>query len=137
MASFGSLVQKKAGAVTNAVTAAFPASPPPMDLSFLNDPNNPYYQQPSGDSGYYSAPAPAPKRDLASSPEWQAYLAALGLDRSQFEANIQRQRELTTSQAGFQAAGVEPQYSKQRRGITSGSEGRGMLYNIFKKHSFC
>lgn len=123
---------------------------PPTDLSFLNDPNNPVYQQfwaGRGDGSDYSGGASAdtgayvqsyggggdggaytpPDRILEQSPEWLAYINALGLQKGQFAADIARQREIAGANAGYQKSLVEPQYDKQRRGITASNESRGMV----------
>ena len=111
--------------------AAYLASlPPQVDLSFLNDPNNPYYQlvtgATGGGGGGYSYAAPAVQPILESSPEWTAYLNALGLEKSQFAADIERQRALAKSQTEYNLSQIKPQYDEQRRGITASAEGRGM-----------
>lgn len=67
-----------------------------------------------------------PPRQLATSPEWLAYLNALGLEESQFRADIDRQRAFAKSAAEQQLLGLVPQYDKQRRGIAHGSEAAGM-----------
>ena len=67
------------------------------------------------------------RRTLASSPEWLAYLNALGLEQSTFAADIARQRGLYQSEANRQIADLGPQYDIQRRGITGNAEGRGVL----------
>lgn len=137
--SFGS-IGKKVGGIVSGVgqmtpeLAAYLASLPQNngpDLSFLNDPNNPYYAQSydsggGGGGGYaYAAPAVAPV--LETSPEWTAYLNALGLEKSQFAADIERQRALAKSQTEYNLSQIAPQYDTQRRGITSSAEGRGMV----------
>lgn len=96
----------------------------PVDLSFLND----LYPQDtgSGSSGGYGYAAPAVQPILETSPEWTAYLNALGLEKSQFAADIERQRALAKSQTEYNLSQVKPQYDQQRRGITAGAEGRGM-----------
>lgn len=73
-----------------------------------------------------SGPAPAPPRQLANSPEWLAYLQALGLEEGQFRADIDRQRSMAKAAADYQAAGIGPEYDKQRRGISSSMEARGL-----------
>ena len=132
----GSLGKKIVGGVGQQVMspelAAYLASLPPAgggpDLSFLNDPNNPYYQQPdSGSSGGgYGYAAPTVQPILETSPEWTAYLNALGLEKSQFAADIERQRALAKSQTEYNLSQIGPQYDQQRRGITASAEGRGM-----------
>lgn len=127
-----------------------PQPPPPVDLSFLNDPNNPVYQQQAGGGGgggggetgayvqsyapppdpgslYYQPGYTPPDRILEQSPEWLAYINALGLQKGQFAADIARQREIAGANAKFAAGGVEPEFAKQRRGITVGNEARGMV----------
>ncbi len=126
---------------------------PSVDLSFLNDPNNPYYQQAfagwapqptsggGGDySGGYAQAAPADYSQIQSaidqalaarpileaSPEWKAYLNALGLEKNQFAADIARQEAQARAAAQFQTEGLKPQYDQQRRGITGNAESRGM-----------
>ena len=77
-----------------------------------------------GGGGGYQAP---PRRELASSPEWLAYLNALGLEENTFRADIERQRGVVASDADRQIADLKPQYAQQRRGITGSLESRGML----------
>lgn len=85
-------------------------------------------QGPAYDPGslYYQPAYTPPDKILEQSPEWLAYINALGLQKSQFAADIARQREIAGANAAFARAGVEPQYAQQRRGITSGAESRGM-----------
>lgn len=78
-----------------------------------------------GTAGDQVAAAPAPK-PLASSPEWLAYLNALGLERGQFEADINRQRAGIGADTARQLANLPLTYDAQRRGITGGLEARGM-----------
>ena len=83
-----------------------------------------------GSDGGYGAgalPGPPPRPKLAESPEWLAYLNALGLEQSQFEADIARQRGILSSEAGRQTGALGPQYQRQRRDITAGLQDRGML----------
>lgn len=82
-----------------------------------------YYDDGGGYGGGYAAPPP---RQLASSPEWLAYLNALGLEEGQFRADIERQRAFAKSAAEQQIAGLEPQYQRQRGGIAHGAEAAGM-----------
>lgn len=72
-----------------------------------------------------SAPTP-PSPVLESSPEWNAYLNALGLQKNQFASDIQRQRDIARASAQFQSQSLTPQFDQQRRGITASAEGRGM-----------
>jgi hypothetical protein len=88
---------------------AAPAAPEPMDY---------------GDYGpSYAAPVTRP---LATSPEWLAYLSALGLEESQARADVDRMRGLYQSEAERQKQDLVPQYGQQRRGITGSLEARGM-----------
>lgn len=98
----------------------------PVDLSFLNDlyPQDSGYGYSGSYGGGYAAPAVQPI--LETSPEWTAYLNALGLERQQFAADIERQRALAKSQTEYNLSQVKPQYDEQRRGITASAEGRGM-----------
>lgn len=75
-----------------------------------------------GGGGY----APPPPKPLASSPEWLAYLNALGLEENQFRADIDRQRSFAQSAAAQQIGQLEPQYAQQRRNIAGSQEARGM-----------
>lgn len=68
----------------------------------------------------------APPRKLAESPEWLAYLNALGYEENQFRADIERQRQFASSEALRQIQGLEPGYKQQRRGIAGNAESRGM-----------
>lgn len=121
-----------------------PQQSPGVDLSFLNDPNNPYLQQQavaqdySGGGGgggdyanltaadYATQEAPAPVKLLEAQPEWIAYLNSLGLEKNQFAADIERQRGLARANAEFQTKSLEPQYAEKRRNLTAGNESRGM-----------
>ncbi len=109
-------------------------------LAFLNDPTNPYspyYQAPQAPQQNYATSetavpsqpgtVAAPTKVIETSPEWLAYINALGLQKDQFAADIARQREIAGGNFAFARAGVEPQYALQRRNITSSAEGRGML----------
>lgn len=80
-----------------------------------------------GDGGGYGGGGggQAP-RNLASSPEWLAYLNALGLEEGQFRSDIERQRAFAKSAAEQQIAQLGPQYDQQRRGVTHRSEAAGM-----------
>lgn len=86
---------------------------------------------PADDGSYYdgsgSGSGAAVRQPLASSPEWLAYLNALGLEENQFRADIDRQRNLMRSAADQSILDLNPQYEQQRRGITGSLEGRGML----------
>lgn len=77
-----------------------------------------------GGTGGYAAPPPRPQ--LASSPEWLAYLNSLGLEQGQFTADIQRRRALAQSMAAQQAADITAQGPQERRQITGSLESRGM-----------
>ena len=77
----------------------------------------------SGGGGGYAAP---PQKSLASSPEWLAYLNALGLEQNQFEADIARQRGVLQSAADQQIGDLTPQFDQSRRGISGGLYARGM-----------
>lgn len=81
-----------------------------------------------GGGGYGGGlPAPPPRPKLTESPEWLAYLNALGLEQNQFEADIARQRGFYASEAARQVGALGPQYQQQRRDITAGLQDRGML----------
>lgn len=74
-----------------------------------------------------SAPEAAPiTRPLATSPEWLAYLSALGLEESQARADVDRMRGMYQSEAQRLKQDLTPQYGQQRRGITGSLEARGM-----------
>lgn len=68
----------------------------------------------------------APTRQLSTSPEWQAYLSALGLEEMQARADVDRMRGLYTSEAERLKQDLVPQYGQQRRGISGSLEARGM-----------
>jgi hypothetical protein len=98
----------------------------PPDLPPTQEaPAEPTYQTQdfaSQDVGGAAAPAPA----LATSPEWQAFLASLGIEQSQFEGDIGRQRGVAQSLAAQQAADITAQGPGQRRNIAGSAETRGM-----------
>ena len=71
----------------------------------------------------YAAPVTRP---LATSPEWQAYLSALGLEEMQARADVDRTRGLYKSEADRLKQDLVPQYGQQRRGIAGSLEARGM-----------
>ena len=77
-------------------------------------------------SGSGSGSQVPPRRELASSPEWLAYLNALGLEENTFRADIERQRGLVRSDADRQIGDLGPGYEQQRRGISGSLESRGM-----------
>ena len=90
-------------------------------------PTTPDYAAPSdttGDMTGYSTPMAAPR--LATSPEWLAYLSALGLEESQARADVDRMRGIYQSEAERLKQDLVPQYGQQRRGITGSLEARGM-----------
>lgn len=80
-----------------------------------------------GSDGGYGALAPPPRPKLAESPEWLAYLSALGLEQSQFEADIARQRGIAGAETIRQIGELGPQYQIQRRNISGRMEDRGMV----------
>jgi hypothetical protein len=92
------------------------SQPPPQEME--------YYESGGGYGG--GGGGMAPPRQLASSPEWLAFLNALGLEEGQFRADIDRQRSFAKSAADQQIAQLGPQYDQQRRGITGSQEARGM-----------
>ncbi len=71
----------------------------------------------------YAAP---PARQLSTSPEFQAYLSALGLEEMQARADVDRMRGLYQSEAARLKQDLVPQYGQQRRGIAGSLEARGM-----------
>lgn len=75
--------------------------------------------------GAAAEPAPPPP-ELATSPEWLAYLNALGLEENQFRADIDRQRGLVNSESARQAGLIAPQYALGRQRIAAGQESRGV-----------
>jgi hypothetical protein len=76
----------------------------------------------SGSGGF----AAAPVRILAESPEWLAYLNALGLEEAQFRADTDKSRGMFQSDAERQEQDLTPVYEQSRRGIAGGMETRGM-----------
>lgn len=95
-----------------------------LDQTFMNESvPAPAPTDISGGGGGILAP---PTQDLASSPEWLAFLNQLGLEKDQFTSDIQRQRGVASNLAGQQAADITAQGPEQRRGITGGLETRGM-----------
>lgn len=127
--------------------SSYPAPQQSVDLSFLNDPNNPYYT--NAYSPYYQGPSgtDAGSGDtggdflsflnlaqqqldqrpvLDSSPEWLAYINALGLQKNQFAADVARQEAIARQAQEFKINALKPQYEEQRRGLTSRAEGRGI-----------
>jgi hypothetical protein len=75
----------------------------------------------------YGMAAAAPiTRPLGTSPEWLAYLSALGLEESQARADVDRMRGMYQSEAQRLKQDLVPQYGQQRRGITGSLEARGM-----------
>lgn len=126
---------------TGSLGQAYTAPSNYSGLDFLNDPNFWSSQQPQqqsyaapdsgggggGDSGSYAtAEAPAPAKILEQSPEWIAYLNSLGLEKSQFAADIERQRGLARAEADFRKQSLGPQFDQQRRNISASNESRGM-----------
>lgn len=77
-------------------------------------------------TGYAAAPAAMPTRNLATAPEWLAYLSALGLEESMARADVDRMRGLYQSEAARLKQDLVPQYQQQRRGIAGSLETRGM-----------
>ena len=75
---------------------------------------------------YATEPAPAPSLELATSPEWLAYLNALGLEEGQFRADIDRQRGVAQTLAAQQTGDITAEGPGQRRRIAGGLETRGM-----------
>lgn len=85
----------------------------------------PYGSPADGGSGGSGSGGVA-RTSLASSPEWLAYLNALGLEQGQFTADIDRQRALAQSQADVAVQNLVPQFAQQRQGIAGSLESRGM-----------
>lgn len=85
----------------------------------------PTYQDPYAGSGAYAA-APMPSRLLAESPEWLAYLNALGVQEQGLRAETDKMRGLYQSDAARQLQDLPAGYISQRRGITGQMESRGM-----------
>lgn len=77
----------------------------------------------SGSGG--GAPAPA-QTSLYDSPEWLAYLSALGLEEQQVRSDVDRSRAFAQSDARSKLDALPGIYGLQRRGITGSLEGRGM-----------
>ena len=78
-----------------------------------------------GGSGGYATALEPPKL-LAESPEWLAYLNALGLEENQYRADIDKTRALYQSDAERQKGDLTPVYNQSRRGIAGSLESRGM-----------
>jgi len=90
----------------------------------------PAYEDPGYGGGYGgggSGGGYAPPKVLNESPEWLAYLNALGLEEGQYRADADRQRGFMSSDAERQIGDLTPQYDQQRRGIAGSAEGRGVL----------
>jgi hypothetical protein len=111
------IVNAQGGYIPGQGQTNYPAPPQEMDTGGYED-----------GGGYSSGGGGGslPPRQLASSPEWLAYLNALGLEEGMFRADIDRQRSLAKSAAEFQLAGLEPQYKAQRGQIAHRSESAGM-----------
>jgi hypothetical protein len=90
-------------------------SDPLAGLDFLNNPNDPVYTRPLD-----TRPV------LESSPEWMAFINALGLEKNQFASDIARREALARQAAKFQVDSLKPQYDQQRRGIAGSAESRGV-----------
>lgn len=90
--------------------------------------DGPTYTQsaPSGGGGGYLAYEPPPPKLLAESPEWLAYLNALGLEENMFRADIDRQRGLYEAENQRQLVDLPVPYIEARRNITGSLENRGM-----------
>jgi hypothetical protein len=128
------------------------AGPPPPDLSFLNDPNNPYYTDPNspfyipqgggggyedggvvyvdgggydggGGGGYPALPPYDPARD----PAFQALLAQLNLNEGQARAAAEAQKAMISRQAANAVPRIQEAGIEQRRGINFNAEDRGMF----------
>lgn len=116
-----------------------------MDLSFLTDPSNPVLQKLVGDyvasqmgggapaqqqpynEGQLTQIAQASRPILLDSPEWKAFLNALGLEKSTFAADVARREGVARQAAQFQTEGLVPQYDAQRRSIAGNAESRGVV----------
>lgn len=108
-----------------------PIAPEPGTIygSYPDAPSAPEPTPPPDYSGVAPTAAPAappPTKDLATSPEWLAFLNSLGLDREQFSADINRQRGVAQNLATQQSGDITAQGFGSRRGITGGLETRGM-----------
>ena len=75
----------------------------------------------TGGTGTYEAP-----KVLAESPEWLAYLNALGLEEEQFRSDIDRTKGLYGAEKDRQLQDLPAGYMQQRRGISGSLETRGM-----------
>ena len=119
----------KAGVGGIGAKAGFQAAPvsaptltsPPVDTTAAPVNNTTY-----DTTGYAAAPAAMATRDLATAPEWLAYLSALGLEESMARADVDRMRGLYQSEAARLKQDLVPQYQQQRRGIAGALETRGM-----------
>lgn len=107
-----------AAGISGGTSTAVPAAAP-MSATYGMDTTAP-------DTGGYSLSAAPATRDLATAPEWLAYLSALGLEESQARADVDRMRGLYQSEAERLKQDLVPQYGQQRRGITGSLESRGM-----------
>ena len=79
----------------------------------------------AGSGGTYAMEAPAP-RELASSPEWLAYLSSLGMEETQFRGDIEKQRGMARATADQQLGDIAFSGTGERRNIAGGLESRGM-----------
>jgi hypothetical protein len=70
------------------------------------------------------APPPPPK--LSETPEWLAYLNALGLEESTFRADIDRRKGIYGTNATQSKLDLEPAYAQGRHGIAGSLAARGM-----------
>ena len=113
-------IQGSTGGVYPATNVDYPT----IDSVFQEGPT---YQSTAVDdgsgSGYGGA---APARVLSESPEWLAYLNALGLEEEQFRSDIDRTKGLYGAEKDRQLQDLPAGYMQQRRGISGSLETRGM-----------
>lgn len=109
----------------NAAYASQGSYTPEVSGQFAGTPISYDTGSPADGGGGYGSGA-APRRELASSPEWLAYLNSLGLEENQFRADIDRQRQLAKSAAEFQIGDLGRQYTKSRSSLEGSLSSRGL-----------
>lgn len=95
--------------------------PFPVEPNVENYYDQTAYAAPDAGVGYIP-----PQRELASSPEWLAYLNALGVQEQALRADTDKMRGLYQSDATRQLQDLPAGYGQQRRGIAGSMENRGM-----------
>ena len=84
------------------------------------------YEDGGGGGSASTFAEPAPTRELATSPEWLAYLSQLGLEETQFRGDIEKQRGMASAVADQQLGDIAFTGTGERRNIAGGLESRGM-----------